>query len=221
MYYIYYRINTGDFNVLINSLFNADALCICSGVVSFNRQIASNSIRACITADGNVLTSSRYFSAQLSSKLSVLHFVSISWIFVRFIVYHNPSVAFKYRPILNYIYTIKGIPLLPLMSTQPIIEQMLQQLGLWEEAWVELDRIDSGIEFILANKSLLESLPARVRGDLSFLSSDIDLYRRKAVCSLARRLAKEIESAIIRKRTQIRRNKKTVSIYHYKRITCT
>ena len=107
------------------------------------------------------------------------------------------------------------------MSTQPIIEQILQQLGLWEEAWVELDRIDSGIEFILANKSLLESLPARVRGDLSFLESDIDLYRRKAVCSLARRLAKEIESAIIRKRTQIRRNKKTVSIYHYKRITCT
>ena len=135
--------------------------------------------------------------------------------------YYNPSIAFKYRPILNYIFTIKGLPLLPLMSTQPIIEQILQQLGLWEEAWVELDRIDSGIEFILANKSLLESLPARVRGDLSFLESDKDLYRRKAVCSLARRLAKEIESAIIRKRTQIRRNKKTVSIYHYKRITCT
>ena len=218
---IYYRINTGDFNVLINSLFNADALCICSGVVNFSLQIASNSIRACITADGNVLTSSRYFSAQLSSKLSVLHFVSISWIFVRFIVISQSKCCLLYRPILNYIYTIKGLPFLPLMSTLPIIEQILQQLGLWDETWVELDRIDAGVEFILANKSLLESLPARVRGDLSFLSSDVDLYRRKAVCSLARRLAKEIESAIIRKRTQHRVNKKTVSIYHYKRITCT
>ena len=104
------------------------------------------------------------------------------------------------------------------MSTEPIIEQILQQLGLWDETWVELDRLDAGIEFILKNKDMLESLPARVRGDTSFLSSDIGLYRRKAVCSLARRLAKEIEAAIIRKRTQIRVNKKTVSKYHYKLI---
>ena len=105
MYYIYYRINTGDFNVLINSLFNADALCICKGVVNFSLQIASNSIRACITADGNVLTSSRYFAAQLSSKLSVLHFVSISWIFDRFI--SQSKCCLLYRPILNYILHYK------------------------------------------------------------------------------------------------------------------
>jgi hypothetical protein len=104
------------------------------------------------------------------------------------------------------------------MSSQSIIEQILAELGLLDETWTELDRIDAGIEFILENKDMLESLPARVRGDTSFLSSDIDLYRRKAICSLARRLAKEIEAAIIRKRTQIRVNKKTVSKYHYKLI---
>ena len=104
------------------------------------------------------------------------------------------------------------------MSSQTIIEQILSELGLWNETWTELDRIDAGIEFILQNKELLDSLPARVRGDLKFLESDIDLYRRKTICSLARRLAKEIEAAIIRKRTQIRVNKKTVSKYHYKLI---
>jgi len=104
------------------------------------------------------------------------------------------------------------------MSSQSIIEQILAELGLLDETWTELDRIDAGIEFILENKDMLESLPARVRGDTSFLSSDIDLYRRKAICSLARRLAKEIEAAIIKKRTQIRANKKAVSKYHYKLI---
>jgi len=104
------------------------------------------------------------------------------------------------------------------MSTQSTIEQILAELGLWDKTWVELDRIDKGCAFILANKEMLAGLPARVRGNLAFLKSDIDLYRRKAVCSLARRLAKEIDSAIIRKRTQIRVNKKTVSLYHYKLI---
>ena len=104
------------------------------------------------------------------------------------------------------------------MSSQPIIEEILSELGLSTEEWTALDRLDSGVAFILENKDMLESLPARVRGDTSFLSSDIDLYRRKAICALARRLAKEIESAIIRKRTQIRVNKKTVSKYHYKMV---
>ena len=102
------------------------------------------------------------------------------------------------------------------MSSQPIIEQILEQLGLSTEQWTKLDRVDAGCAFILANQDMLASLPKRVRGDISFLKSDIALYRRKAVCSLARRLAKEIDSAIIRKRTQIRVNKKTVSLYHYK-----
>ena len=104
------------------------------------------------------------------------------------------------------------------MSLQTIIEQILAELGLLGGKWTALEEIDAGVNFCLANKDMLESLPARVRGDLSFLSSDIDLYRRKSVCSLARRLAKEIESAIIRKRTQIRVNKKTISKYHYKLI---
>jgi len=104
------------------------------------------------------------------------------------------------------------------MSSQTIIEQILEQLGLSTEEWTDLDRVDAGCAFILANQELLASLPKRVRGDISFLKSPIDLYRRKAVCSLARRLAKEIEAAIIRKRTQIRVNKKTVSKYHYKLI---
>ena len=104
------------------------------------------------------------------------------------------------------------------MTSQPIIEQILEQLGLSTEQWTELDRVDAGCAFILANQDMLASLPKRVRGDISFLKSDIDMYRRKAVCSLARRLAKEIDSAIIGKRTQIRVNKKTVSKYHYKLI---
>ena len=40
------------------------------------------------------------------------------------------------------------------MSTQPIIEEMLQQLGLLDECWTALDTLDDGCAYILDNIDL-------------------------------------------------------------------
>ncbi len=104
------------------------------------------------------------------------------------------------------------------MTKRSVIEQILEQLGLLDECWTELDTIDAGCAFIVENQELLSTLPARVRGDLSFLTSDVALYRRKSVCALARRMAKEIQGAIIARRKQVWRNGKTISRYSYKLI---
>ena len=102
------------------------------------------------------------------------------------------------------------------MTKRTVIERLLLELGLADECWTELDRIDAGCAFILENKDLLETLPKRVQGDLSFLTSDVAVYRRKAVCALARRMAKEMHAAIVARRKQVRENGKTVSKYSYK-----
>jgi len=69
---------------------------------------------------------------------------------------------------------------------------------------------------LLENKDLLKTLPKRVQGDLSFMTSDVALYRHKAVCVLARRMAKEMHAAIVARQKQVRENGKTVSKYSYK-----
>lgn len=106
-------------------------------------------------------------------------------------------------------------------TTQAIIEQMLQELGLLSKNWTKLDTIDAGVDFVLENRELLDSLPKRIVGDLRLLSSDVALVRRKSLLSLCRRMAAALEGAIIRKRTQVRdkKLKKTISHYSYKYIT--
>ena len=104
------------------------------------------------------------------------------------------------------------------MSSQLIIEQMLTQLGLLDESWTELETIDAGCAFVLENIDLLALLPKRVRGNLQLLESDIAKYRRKTLMGLCRRLAKELQGGIIRRRKQVRINNKTVSKYSYRLI---
>lgn len=97
-----------------------------------------------------------------------------------------------------------------------IIEYTLRQLNLWNGEWTDLDTIDAACGVVLSNEKLIHSLPKRVRGNLEFLSSDIDLYRRKALMGLARRMAKELGASIVCKRKQLRVDGKTVSKYSYK-----
>tara|TARA_B110001450_G_C17516678_1_gene438772 strand:+ start:121 stop:549 length:429 start_codon:yes stop_codon:yes gene_type:complete len=103
--------------------------------------------------------------------------------------------------------------------TDGVFEQILEKIGLSTETWTDLDKLDvDGCAFVLSNKELIGSLPLRVIGNLTFLSSDNPLYRRKAICAFARRLARELSGAVVRQRTQIRVNKKTISKYKYKLI---
>lgn len=100
-----------------------------------------------------------------------------------------------------------------------VFKQILENIGLSTETWTELDTLDvTGCAFVLANKDLINSLPLLVRGNLKFITSENPLYRRKTLCGLARRLARELSGAVIRQRTQIRVNKKTTSKYKYKLI---
>ena len=114
----------------------------------------------------------------------------------------------------------KSGTLIPSMSVQPVFEEMLQQLGLLKGEWCELAAIDAKCATILENKGMLEALPKRVRGkNIEMLTSKVALTRRKTLLGLARRLAREMEGAIIRRRFQKRINSKTVSIYSYRYIT--
>tara|TARA_B100000780_G_C21109101_1_gene448071 strand:+ start:1411 stop:1734 length:324 start_codon:yes stop_codon:yes gene_type:complete len=106
------------------------------------------------------------------------------------------------------------------MTSKAVVEEMLQQLGLLEGKWTKLERIDAGCGFIVQNIELLSTLPKRVVGDTTALSSKVTLTRRKSVCALARRLAKELQASIIRRRKQVRINKKTVSLYSYRLFYC-
>ena len=102
------------------------------------------------------------------------------------------------------------------MSNKTVIQQVFDALGLNAE-WTPLTRIDSGCKFVLDNEHILKSkLPKRCIGELSLLRSDVALIRRKSLLAFARRLAAESEGAIIRKRVQVRIDKKTISRYSYK-----
>jgi len=106
-----------------------------------------------------------------------------------------------------------------MVSNKKVIEEVLQALGLQLDSWTNLARIDAGCAFVIANIDMLDSLPKKVKGDLSNLSSLDTLKRRKCVCGLSRRLAKAIEAAVLRKRKQIFINNKTISMYEYKLIS--
>jgi hypothetical protein len=106
------------------------------------------------------------------------------------------------------------------MLAQAVIEEMLQQLGLLNGDWQELGAIDAKCATILEHRDMLEALPKRVRGkNIEMLTSEVALTRRKTLLGLARRLARELQGAIIRRRFQKRMMGKTVSIYSYKYIT--
>ncbi len=105
------------------------------------------------------------------------------------------------------------------MSTNPVIVQMLKQFGLLTGEWQELEQLDAQCHFVLENKEVLDTLPRRVVGDLTFLSSDVALVRRKTLLSFVRRLCRETEGALVRRRHQKRINRKTVSFYSYRYIT--
>ena len=98
------------------------------------------------------------------------------------------------------------------------IEALLLQLGLRCDRWVDLEVIDKQTDWILDNMILLESLPKKVRGDLTNLRSNNVLKRRKTIVSLCRRLARYIEAAVLAKRKQVYINKKTISRYSYRLI---
>jgi hypothetical protein len=104
------------------------------------------------------------------------------------------------------------------MSTNPVIEQLLQEIGLLGGDWQELEFIDASSAFLVENIGLLTALPKRVRGNLNLLSSDVALIRRKSLMSLCRRLANELEGAIIRRRKQRWKDGKNLSMYSYKLI---
>ena len=100
------------------------------------------------------------------------------------------------------------------------IEALLLQLGLRCDRWVDLEVIDKQTDWILDNMILLESLPKKVRGDLTNLRSNNVLKRRKTIVSLCRRLARYIEAAVLAKRKQVYINKKTESRYSYRLLIC-
>ena len=105
------------------------------------------------------------------------------------------------------------------MSTQATVQQMLEQLELWDGKWQELDSIDNKCILMIENLDVLATLPKRVVGNLSKLSSKTRLKRVKTILSLARRMAREVEGAIVRRRFQKRLNNKTISCYSYRFIT--
>lgn len=103
-----------------------------------------------------------------------------------------------------------------MLSTQHVIEQLLQQIGLLSGEWQELEIIDASCAFLVENIDLLAALPKRVCGNLNLLSSDVALIRRKSLLSLCRRLAREMDGAIIRRRRQRWKDGKNRSMYSYK-----
>ena len=105
-----------------------------------------------------------------------------------------------------------------MVSNQQVIEQVLQELGLNLNSWTDLETIDAGIAFVIANMDSISNLPKKVRGNLTNLSSENTKKRRQCICGFSRRLARGIERAILTKRKQIYINKRTESRYIYKLI---
>ena len=105
-----------------------------------------------------------------------------------------------------------------MVSNKQVIEQVLYALGLNLNSWTNLETIDAGCAFVIANLDLLENLPKKVRGNLSNLNSKDTKKRRQCICGFSRRLAKSIEKAILTKRNQVYINKRTESRYIYKLI---
>jgi len=105
-------------------------------------------------------------------------------------------------------------------QSKDTIDKVFNALGLQPGVWQSLEIIDKGCNFVLENKELIErSLPNRCIGDWRFLESDVPIVRRKSLLSFARRLAAECTFAIVRRRTQIREDNKTISRYSYMLIT--
>ena len=105
-----------------------------------------------------------------------------------------------------------------MVSNQQVIEQVLQELGLNLNSWTDLETIDAGCAFVIANMDSISNLPIKIRGNLSNLNSKDTKKRRQCICGFSRRLAKSIEKAILTKRNQVYINKKTESRYIYKLI---
>ena len=103
-------------------------------------------------------------------------------------------------------------------SNKQVIEDVLYALGLNLNSWTDLETIDAGIDFVLANMESISKLPIKIRGNLTNLSSENTKKRRQCICGFTRRLAKGIEKAILTKRKQIYINKRTESRYIYKLI---
>ena len=104
------------------------------------------------------------------------------------------------------------------MISNLAIEDILTQIGLRLDKWVSLDVLDEKTDWILENMALFDNLPKKIRGNLSNLSSQDTLKRRKTICALCRRLARYIEAAVLRKRKQVYINQKTESRYSYRLI---
>ena len=108
------------------------------------------------------------------------------------------------------------------MPNEQIISDVFTALGLSSE-FQTLDVIDKGAAWVIKNKEVLEkSLPKRCCLDnWHLLDSTSALVRRKALLAFARRLAIELEYAIVRRRKQTRdkKSKKTISFYSYKLLT--
>ena len=107
------------------------------------------------------------------------------------------------------------------MSNTILVQQILNELGLILNRWVSLDTIDnSSCKYLINNHEIPQALPKKIVGNLLImLESDVALTRRKAILAFARRLCATIESSILRKRTQVRENKKTISKYSYRWIS--
>ena len=103
-------------------------------------------------------------------------------------------------------------------SNKQVIEDVLHALGLNLNSWTDLETIDAGIAFVIANMDSISNLPKKVRGNLTNLSSENTKKRRQCICGFSRRLARGIERAILTKRNQIYINKRTESRYIYKLI---
>ena len=104
------------------------------------------------------------------------------------------------------------------MSKRIVIQQVFKELGL-NQRWTTIERLDIGCKFVLENQELLNVLPKRIIGNLKLLNSDIPGVRRRCLLHFLRRCAKCLDSAVIRKRKQVRVKEKTISKYSYKLIT--
>jgi len=107
------------------------------------------------------------------------------------------------------------------MPNRRLITEVFNALGLSSE-FQPIDVVDAGCAYVIENQnSLIAALPKRCFGNWSLLRSNSDLVRRKALLAFARRLAIELEYAIVRRRRQVRdkSRKCTVSHYSYKLLT--
>jgi hypothetical protein len=107
------------------------------------------------------------------------------------------------------------------MPNRHLILNVFKALRLTSE-FQSIDVIDQGVAYVIENQnSLIAALPKRCCGDWSLLRSNSDLVRRKALLAFARRLAIELEYAIVRRRRQVRdkTRKCTVSHYSYRLLT--